>query len=126
MGRENTEGRRSIGLITKLKSYRLHEDGVDTRDASIQPEFPADWREYRAAADLFDDLCLSSIRVRAINPDKIARLTAHGVPVGEQVPLVVGIGRVNEHHLGTKREHMGHLVPETDSPGSQTRKEQEL
>ncbi|MET3769337.1 3,4-dihydroxy 2-butanone 4-phosphate synthase/GTP cyclohydrolase II [Marisediminicola sp. UYEF4] len=102
---------RGIGLINKLKAYRLQEDGLDTLDANIALGFPADGRDYGAAVAILGDLGLSSIRVITNNPDKLEQLTARGITVLEQVPLVVGVDGFNEAYLGTKRDRMGHILP---------------
>ena len=103
---------RGIGLINKLKAYRLQEDGLDTLDANVRLGLPADGRDYGAAVAILDDLGLSSIRMLTNNPDKIAQLSQRGVVVSEQVPLVVGVGAFNENYLETKRDRMGHLLPQ--------------
>ena len=117
---------RGIGLINKLKAYRLQEDGVDTLDANVQLGFPADGRDYGAAVAILDDLGLSSIRMLTNNPDKIAQLSQRGVVVSEQVPLVVGVGAFNENYLETKRDRMGHLLPEISLVDHETLKEQHI
>ena len=117
---------RGIGLINKLKAYRLQEDGVDTLDANIQLGFPADGRDYGAAVAILDDLGLSNIRMLTNNPDKIAQLSERGVVVSEQVPLVVGAGAFNENYLETKRDRMGHLLPQIALVDRETRKEQHI
>ena len=102
---------RGIGLVNKLKAYRLQEDGLDTVDANIALGFPADSRDYGAAVAILDDLGLSEVRVITNNPDKIAQLSLHGLTVLEQIPLVVGVGEFNEGYLETKRDRMGHDLP---------------
>jgi 3,4-dihydroxy 2-butanone 4-phosphate synthase/GTP cyclohydrolase II len=102
---------RGIGLINKLRAYRLQEDGLDTLDANLALGLPADAREYVAAADILRDLGLSSIRLLSNNPDKKDQLTAHDIEVTEMVPLVVGVGAFNESYLDTKRDRMGHYLP---------------
>ncbi len=102
---------RGIGLINKLRAYRLQEQGRDTVDANTELGLPADARDYTAAAAILEDLGLASIRLLTNNPDKVAQLERLGVTVAEQVPLVVGVGDVNEAYLETKRDRMGHLLP---------------
>ena len=106
---------RGIGLINKLRAYRLQEDGLDTLDANLALGFPADKRDYGAAVAILEDLGLSEVRVLTNNPEKIAQLTARGMNVTEQVPLIVGVGDVNEHYLETKRDRMGHILPTDDA-----------
>jgi 3,4-dihydroxy 2-butanone 4-phosphate synthase/GTP cyclohydrolase II len=106
---------RGIGLINKLKAYRLQEDGLDTFDANVALGLPADDRDYSAAVAILDDLGLSEVRVITNNPDKIAQLTDRGVTVIERVPLVVGVGEFNEGYLETKRDRMGHVLPDSST-----------
>jgi 3,4-dihydroxy 2-butanone 4-phosphate synthase/GTP cyclohydrolase II len=101
---------RGIGLIDKLRAYRLQEDGLDTLDANLALGLPVDAREYGAAAAILADLGFDDVRLLTNNPDKIAQLEAHGVRVAEREPLVVGVGAANQRYLDTKRERMGHLI----------------
>ncbi|MDQ1512748.1 MAG: 3,4-dihydroxy 2-butanone 4-phosphate synthase / cyclohydrolase [Microbacteriaceae bacterium] len=103
---------RGIGLVNKLRAYRLQEEGLDTLDANLALGLPADAREYIAAAVILEELGVDDIRLLTNNPNKIAQLEAHGVRVAERVPLVVGVGAVNEGYLDTKRTRMGHLIEE--------------
>jgi 3,4-dihydroxy 2-butanone 4-phosphate synthase/GTP cyclohydrolase II len=105
---------RGIGLINKLKAYRLQEDGLDTLDANIALGFPADGRDYGAAVAILHDLGLDAVRVITNNPDKLKQLSDRGITVLEQVPLVVGVDGFNEAYLGAKRDRMGHLLPSDD------------
>ncbi|AMM21761.1 GTP cyclohydrolase [Frondihabitans sp. PAMC 28766] len=102
---------RGIGLINKLRAYKLQEEGLDTLDANLALGLPADSREYGAAADILRDLGIASIRLLSNNPDKQDQLTAHDIEVTEMVPLVVGVGAFNESYLDTKRDRMGHRLP---------------
>ncbi|MET1016027.1 MAG: GTP cyclohydrolase II, partial [Leifsonia flava] len=99
---------RGIGLINKLRAYRLQEDGLDTLDANLALGLPADARNYLAATAILHDLGLSSIRLLTNNPEKVRQLEEYGVTVSERVPLVVGVGAFNESYLETKRDRMGH------------------
>jgi 3,4-dihydroxy 2-butanone 4-phosphate synthase/GTP cyclohydrolase II len=102
---------RGIGLINKLKAYRLQEDGLDTLDANLALGFPADGRDYGAAVAILDDLGVSEVRAITNNPEKLRQLTERGITIVEQVPLVVGVGEFNEAYLETKRDRMGHVLP---------------
>ena len=106
---------RGIGLINKLKAYRLQEDGLDTLEANIQLGFPADGRDYGAAVAILDDLGISEVRVITNNPDKLKQLGDRGITVLEQVPLVVGVGTFNEGYLEAKRDLMGHILPDNET-----------
>ena len=106
---------RGIGLINKLKAYRLQEDGLDTLDANLALGFPADGRDYGAAVAILEDLGLSEVRAITNNPEKLRQLKERGIVVTEQVPLVVGVGSYNEGYLEAKRDRMGHLLPSNAS-----------
>ncbi|HEY8912557.1 GTP cyclohydrolase II [Lacisediminihabitans sp.] len=102
---------RGIGLINKLKAYRLQEEGLDTLDANIALGFPADGRDYSAAVAILEDLGISEVRAITNNPEKLRQLRERGITVTKQVPLVVGVGSFNESYLGAKRDRMGHILP---------------
>ena len=102
---------RGIGLINKLRAYRLQEDGLDTLDANLALGLPADARDYGAAYAILKDVGLKSIRLLSNNPEKKRQLEERGVVVTELVPLVVGVGENNEGYLETKRDRMGHALP---------------
>jgi 3,4-dihydroxy 2-butanone 4-phosphate synthase / GTP cyclohydrolase II len=101
---------RGIGLINKLRAYSLQEQGLDTVDANLALGLPADARDYAAAAGILNDLGISRVRLLTNNTDKVAQLRAFGVDVIEQVPLVVGVGPINQAYLATKRDRMGHVI----------------
>ena len=101
---------RGIGLINKLKAYRLQEAGLDTLDANLALGLPADGRDYSAAAAILHDLRLHAVRLLTNNPDKISQLTAHGITILERVPLTAGAHPANSTYLRTKRDRMGHLL----------------
>ncbi len=122
---------RGIGLVNKLKAYRLQEEGMDTIDANVALGLPADGREYGAAVAILEDLGLSRVRVITNNPDKLKQLTDRGITVIEQLPLIVGVGRLNESYLEAKRDRMGHVLPDNSILdeavlATQSRKEQAL
>lgn len=104
---------RGIGLINKLRAYSLQEKGLDTLDANLALGLPADARDYGAAAGILDDLGVSHVRLLTNNSNKVSQLTALGVDVVEQVPLVVGVGPNNHGYLETKRDRMGHIIDES-------------
>ncbi|WEO78083.1 GTP cyclohydrolase II [Cryobacterium sp. SO2] len=101
---------RGIGLINKLRAYKLQEDGLDTLDANLALGLPADSRDYGAATAILDELGVSSVRLLTNNPEKVRQLETHGVTVTERVPLVVGVGSHNEDYLAAKRDRMGHDI----------------
>jgi 3,4-dihydroxy 2-butanone 4-phosphate synthase/GTP cyclohydrolase II len=106
---------RGIGLINKLKAYRLQEEGLDTLAANLALGLPADNRDYGAAVSILDDLGLSQVRVITNNPDKLKQLTERGITVLDQLPLIVGVGNLNKEYLSAKRDLMGHILPDAAS-----------
>jgi len=102
---------RGIGLINKLRAYKLQEEGLDTFDANLALGLPADARDYGAASAILEDLGAASVRLLTNNPEKQRQLELHGIHVSERVPLIVGVGPFNEGYLNTKRERMGHALP---------------
>ncbi|KZX21349.1 Riboflavin biosynthesis protein RibBA [Rathayibacter tanaceti] len=107
---------RGIGLINKLRAYRLQEDGLDTLDANLALGLPADSRDYGAAVGILEDIGLGEVRLLTNNPEKVRQLTDRGIVVTERVPLVVGVGAFNEGYLETKRDRMGHALDRVLDP----------
>ncbi len=103
---------RGIGLVNKLRAYKLQEGGLDTFDANLALGFPADQRDYGAAVAILQDLGVSSVRLLTNNPDKATQLAAHGLSVTETIPLIVGVGEFNNDYLEAKRDRMGHSLPQ--------------
>ena len=102
---------RGIGLVNKFKAYRLQEEGLDTLDANLALGFPADARDYTAAARMLEDLGIESVRLLSNNPEKKRQLIEHGIQIDGLVPLVVGLGDFNVGYLDVKRDRMGHQLP---------------
>ncbi|GAA2079629.1 bifunctional 3,4-dihydroxy-2-butanone-4-phosphate synthase/GTP cyclohydrolase II [Pseudolysinimonas kribbensis] len=102
---------RGIGLINKLRAYRLQEEGYDTLDANLALGLPADARDYGAAVGILKDLGIGTVKLLSNNPEKARQLEERGVTVTELVPLVVGVGEFNEGYLDAKRDRMGHALP---------------
>jgi len=101
---------RGIGLLNKLRAYRLQEEGLDTVDANLKLGLPADLRDYGIGAQILKDLGLSSIRILTNNPKKIIGLEGYGLSVSEQVPIHSVPNQHNEAYLKTKRDRMGHIL----------------
>jgi 3,4-dihydroxy 2-butanone 4-phosphate synthase/GTP cyclohydrolase II len=101
---------RGIGLLNKLKAYKLQEEGFDTVDANLKLGLPADLRDYGIGAQILVDLGLSSIRILTNNPKKIRGLEGYGLSVTEQVPIAHAANPHNEQYLRTKAERMGHTL----------------
>jgi 3,4-dihydroxy 2-butanone 4-phosphate synthase / GTP cyclohydrolase II len=101
---------RGIGLLNKLRAYKLQEEGVDTVDANLRLGLPADLRDYGIGAQILGDLGLSSIRILTNNPKKIVGLEGYGLSVSEQVPIESAPNSHNEAYLRAKRDRMGHSL----------------
>src|SRR5690349_22864562 len=101
---------RGIGLLNKLKAYRLQEEGLDTVDANLKLGLPADLRDYGIGAQILVDLGLSSIRILTNNPKKIRGLEGYGLSVAAQVPIEHAPNPHNEAYLRAKRDRMGHTL----------------
>jgi 3,4-dihydroxy 2-butanone 4-phosphate synthase/GTP cyclohydrolase II len=101
---------RGIGLLNKLKAYRLQEDGLDTVEANLQLGLPADLRDYGIGAQILADLGLSSIKILTNNPKKIMGLEGYGLSVTAQVPIEHAPNPHNEEYMRTKARRMGHIL----------------
>ena len=101
---------RGIGLLNKLRAYKLQESGMDTVEANLALNLPADLRDYGIGAQILVDLGLSSIRILTNNPKKIRGLEGYGLSVSEQVPIEHVANPHNEAYLRAKRERMGHTL----------------
>lgn len=103
----NQEGR-GIGLLNKLKAYKLQEQGYDTVEANEKLGFKMDQRDYGIGAQILRDLGVSKMRLITNNPSKRAGLTGYGLEIVENVPLRIKANKHNEKYLDTKRSKMGH------------------
>jgi 3,4-dihydroxy 2-butanone 4-phosphate synthase/GTP cyclohydrolase II len=101
---------RGIGLLNKLRAYRLQEDGLDTVEANERLGLPADLRDYGIGAQILADLGLSSIRILTNNPKKIKGLEGYGLSVSAQIPIEPAPNEHNAAYLRTKAERMGHTL----------------
>jgi 3,4-dihydroxy 2-butanone 4-phosphate synthase / GTP cyclohydrolase II len=101
---------RGIGLLNKLRAYKLQEEGLDTVDANLKLGLPADLRDYGIGAQILVDLGLSSIRILTNNPKKIRGLEGYGLSVTAQVPIMHAPNPHNKDYLRTKAERMGHTL----------------
>lgn len=105
----NQEGR-GIGLINKLKAYKLQEQGRDTVEANIELGFQMDERDYGIGAQILRDLEISKIRLISNNPKKRAGLMGYGLEIIEKVPLEIEPNEHNKSYLATKRDKLGHDI----------------
>lgn len=101
---------RGIGLINKLRAYRLQDDDFDTVDANEMLGYDADERIYRPAVRMLDLLGVESVRLLTNNPDKVAQLQRFGIDVAERVAHEFPANGHNEFYLRTKRDRSGHIL----------------
>ncbi|MBB6253634.1 GTP cyclohydrolase II [Nitrospirillum iridis] len=101
---------RNIGLMNKLRAYRLQDAGADTVDANLMVGFEADERTYLPAATMLKALGFTSVRLMTNNPDKLAQLARWGVQVVDRVPHIFPANGHNIAYLRTKAEKAGHLL----------------
>ncbi len=103
----NQEGR-GIGLLNKLKAYRLQEEGMDTVEANIHLGFPMDQRDYGVGAQILRYLGITKLRLISNNPKKRVGLVGYGLEVVDNIPITVAPNSHNEKYLSTKKNKMGH------------------
>ena len=101
---------RGIGLVNKLRAYRLQEQGFDTIEANERLGFRADEREFVVAAEMLKALGFTTIRLLTNNPDKVSVLEASGITVAERVPHAFPPNNHNEFYLSTKKKRSGHYL----------------
>jgi len=105
----NQEGR-GIGLLNKLKAYKLQEEGLDTVEANLRLGFKSDERDYGIGAQILRSLGVNKMRLMSNNPTKRTGLVGYGLEVVENVPIEVESNIHNESYLRTKRDKMGHSL----------------
>lgn len=105
----NQEGR-GIGLMDKIKAYKLQEEGLDTVEANIHLGHNADERDYGVGAQIIRQLGVSKMRLITNNPIKRVGLEAYGLHVVETVPIEVDVNEHNKKYMQTKKDRMGHIL----------------
>ena len=101
---------RGIGIINKLRAYRLQDQGFDTVDANTRLGLPDEARDFPTAARMLELLKIKKIRLMTNNPAKVEALAAQGVAVTERVAHALPDNPHNAHYLATKRDRSGHLL----------------
>jgi len=109
----NQEGR-GIGMMNKLKAYKLQEEGLDTVEANIKLGFKEDQRDYGIGAQILRDMGVSKMRLMSNNPKKRTGLIGYGLEIVENVPLEIKSNKHNKLYLETKRDKMGHSIKVED------------
>lgn len=109
----NQEGR-GIGMMNKLKAYKLQEEGYDTVEANEKLGFKGDHRDYGIGAQILRDLGVRKMRLMSNNPTKRTGLIGYGLEVVENVPLEIKSNKHNKFYLETKRDKMGHTIKVED------------
>jgi 3,4-dihydroxy 2-butanone 4-phosphate synthase/GTP cyclohydrolase II len=103
---------RGIGLMNKMKAYKLQELGMDTVEANIELGFAADERDYRIGIDILSALNIEKVNLLTNNPDKIIGLEENGIQVVERVSIIIPSNKFNKFYLDTKETYMGHQLSE--------------
>ena len=101
---------RGIGLANKLRAYELQDLGHDTVEANIKLGFEADQREYAVAANIFNNLGISKVKLMTNNPKKIEKLKILGIETEERIPVICDTDQFSKDYLDTKRTKLGHML----------------
>lgn len=101
---------RGIGLVNKLKAYKLQDGGIDTLDANIALGFPGDMREYYTGAQILRDMGIRSLELLTNNPDKVYQLEDYGIEISKRVPIEIKANSYDIFYLRTKKARMGHIL----------------
>ncbi|MGV7209879.1 GTP cyclohydrolase II [Oxalobacteraceae bacterium A2-2] len=108
---------RGIGLVNKIRAYRLQEEGADTVQANERLGFQPDQRNYALVLPMLKQFNVKSLRLMTNNPRKIDAMGKLGITVAERVPLLVNRNAFNTHYLDTKAAKLGHMMtPVTPAP----------
>jgi 3,4-dihydroxy 2-butanone 4-phosphate synthase/GTP cyclohydrolase II len=105
----NQEGR-GIGLLNKLKAYKLQEEGRDTVEANLELGFSQDERDYGVGAQILRQMGITKIKLISNNPRKRAGITGYGLEIVDTVPIEIASNKHNKKYLETKRDKLGHNI----------------
>jgi len=105
----NQEGR-GIGIVEKVKAYKLQEQGRDTVEANLDLGFAEDQRDYGIGAQILKSLGLSKLRLMTNNPAKYIALKGYGLEITERVPIEIEPLKENIKYMKTKKDKMGHIL----------------
>lgn len=106
---------RGIGLMNKMKAYKLQEEGMDTIEANLHLGFASDERDYQIGAEILSILGINKVNLLTNNPDKILGLEENGIQVINRIPLIIESNPFNTNYLETKNNFMGHLLSDIKS-----------
>ena len=101
---------RGIGLLHKIKAYRLQEGGLDTVEANEELGFSADLRDYGVGAQILKDLGITNITIMTNNPKKLVGLEGHGLNIVSRIPIKIKPNHNNKEYLKTKKSKLGHIL----------------
>ena len=101
---------RGIGLINKIRAYRLQDQGLDTVEANLKLGLPVDARDFSLAKHIYDHLGVHEIKLLTNNPEKVSTLQQAGISIVERIPLQVCENSENERYLHTTAEKLGHFL----------------
>jgi len=103
---------RGIGLVEKIKAYKLQDLGFDTVEANCRLGFEGDLRDYGIGAQILADLSLTTIKLMTNNPRKVVGLEGYGLKIVKQIPIIIKPTSHNVAYLRTKKEKLGHKIPD--------------
>lgn len=117
---------RGIGLMNKIKAYKLQEEGLDTVDANVQLGYAPDERNYEVGATILKILGVKHVQLITNNPDKIESLEKYGIEVAERISLPVNVNSYNYKYMNTKRVRMKHIYGFTEINNKELVEQQKL